>query len=227
MASAGLTTDDLAGLTAALAEGNRPTVYLRDPVPGLGLPAAVSAKVVSVDGATVMVRPRGVNDELPFEADELRMTRKAATPAPNAAPARKPPATPRPTAPAKPVAAEPAAKPAPKPRSAGGRRKGPSTVTVTLHADLDGAWTVAVQQGERVPGKPVSVDADAVERAVGELGEPAAQRAVQAALDSARSAAAARIEELTKQLEQARDTLAALGASRQSRNKGTRPDRTS
>ncbi|MCX5042991.1 DUF6319 family protein [Aldersonia sp. NBC_00410] len=244
---AGLTAEDLAELTDALAQGRRPTVYLRDPVPGLGLPAAVSAKVVSVDGATVLVSPRGVNDELPFEADELRMTRKAVTPArkavtpaPKAAPTPKAPRKTRPATVVQPAerTVEPAptetppAKPAPTPRAGGARRKAPTTVTVTLHADLDGAWTVAVQLGDRAPGKAVTVDADAVEKAIAELGEPGALRAVQAALDTARRAAAARVEELTRQLERARGTLAALGASsegpsRQLRNKGTRRERSS
>ena len=71
----GLDTADLAALVAALEEGKRPTVYLNDPVPGLGLPAGASAKVVAVEGATVRLRPRGVADELPFEAGELRASK--------------------------------------------------------------------------------------------------------------------------------------------------------
>lgn len=42
---------------------------------------SASAKVVSVDGNTVMIRPKGVNDELPFEAEELRINRVSAAPA--------------------------------------------------------------------------------------------------------------------------------------------------
>jgi hypothetical protein len=248
-ARAGLNADDLIALTGALAQGARATVYLRDPVPSLGLTAGTSAKVVSVDGATVLVRPRGVDDELPFEAEELSLTRNAAPkpqpkaqvkppaapPQPNPAPAKPNPAPAKPNpAPAKPNgaqlngAAPPNATPpkAKSPRVAAGRRKTPTTVTVTLHADLDGAWTVAVQQGDRPAGKTVSVNADAVERAVAELGEPGAQRAVQAALDVAREIAAARIEELTRQLEQARGTLAALGET-EPRNRRTRSERSS
>ncbi|MCT7294500.1 translation initiation factor, partial [Rhodococcus sp. PAE-6] len=37
-----------------------------------------SARVVSIRGSTVMVRPKGVDDELPVETDELRATREPA-----------------------------------------------------------------------------------------------------------------------------------------------------
>lgn len=110
-------------------------------------------------------------------------------------------------------------------RPPAGRRKTPTTVTLTLHADLDGAWTVAVQQGDRPVSKPVPVNADAVERAVTELGEPGAERAVQTALEAAREVAAARVAELTRQLAEARDTLAALGAV-EAGDKGGRAGRT-
>ena len=60
-----LTADNLAALATAVAEGKRATVYLREATPSLGIEAGTSAKVVSVDGNTVMIRPKGVNDELP------------------------------------------------------------------------------------------------------------------------------------------------------------------
>ncbi|CCQ13882.1 putative uncharacterized protein (fragment), partial [Rhodococcus sp. AW25M09] len=84
-----LTPENLATLAAALAEGRRATVYLREPNPSLGLPDGTSAKVVSIDGTTVTISPKGVNDELPYEAEELRITRNAAT---SAAPAKRVPA---------------------------------------------------------------------------------------------------------------------------------------
>ncbi len=76
-----LTADNLAALATAVAEGKRATVYLREATPSLGIEAGTSAKVVSVDGNTVMIRPKGVNDELPFEAEELRINRVSAAPA--------------------------------------------------------------------------------------------------------------------------------------------------
>ncbi|WP_305092939.1 DUF6319 family protein [Prescottella sp. R16] len=100
-----LTAENLETLAAALAEGKRATVYLREAMPSLGIDAGCSAKVVAVEGNTVLIRPKGVDDELPFEAEELRMTRKAPEPA---APARKTAA----------AARTPAPKPAPKPAPA-------------------------------------------------------------------------------------------------------------
>ncbi|MBD0322001.1 MAG: hypothetical protein ICV72_01275 [Aldersonia sp.] len=215
----GLDEQDLSALSAAVAAGKRPTVYLRDAVPGLGLPAGASAKVVGVEGSTVTVRPRGVDDELPYEPDELRLTRKAPEPAARARPPRKQP--PRPREQPAPVAAHekaaPAAKePASPPRvGTRGRRRVPTTVTLTLHADVEGSWTVAVQHGERPQTKPASVAADAVERAVAELGDAAATRAVRSALEAARAQAAQRVAELSRELDEARRALAALGAEGQ------------
>ncbi|NLU83761.1 DUF6319 family protein [Rhodococcus sp. HNM0569] len=217
-----LTADDLATLTTALAEGRRATVYLRDGVPSLGVDPGASAKVVSIDGSTVTVSPKGVHDELPFEADELHIKRPPAPKPADAAPAPtvvhqeiEPAPAPR-KAPAKPAAAtpdsapvKPAAKPAP-PRS--GKRKPAAGVAVTIHAGADNEWTVTVAHGAKRPGKAVPVSPDAVERAVRELGEPTAVDAVESILVAARTAAAARVEELARELEEARRALDSLGA---------------
>ncbi|MDH6677035.1 hypothetical protein M2284_001233 [Rhodococcus sp. LBL1] len=119
-----LTAENLETLAEAVAEGKRATVYLREATPSLGIEAGCSAKVVSVEGNTVVIRPKGVNDELPFEAEELRMTRTAPEPAKPARSAASTPAprktAPRtvasPPAPAKTSAPEPSA--APKPPAA-------------------------------------------------------------------------------------------------------------
>lgn len=228
-----LTPENLEALSAAVAAGKRATVYLREAVPGLGLPAGTSAKVVSVQGNTVMISPKGVNDELPYEAEELQMSRpstpKAAAPktaAPkstaSSAPAVHqgiepgPPPTPK-KAPAraeKPadtaVAARPdAPKPAPTRRPTS--KKAPAGVSVTIHAGADNDWSVTVAHGAKRPGKAVPVAPDAVERAVRELGEETAIDAVEAIIVAARDKAAARVDELSKQLEEARKLLEALG----------------
>ncbi|CRK50750.1 conserved hypothetical protein [Rhodococcus sp. RD6.2] len=236
-----LTEQNLTDLAAAIADGKRATVYLNDATPSLGLPAGCSAKVVSVDGTTVLIRPKGVNDELPFEADELRMTRNPSQPAAKPAPAPKPAAPPaRPRSAAaqaaldrsaasapKPVSPQPkplptspkdavttptpdaATAPAPKrPR----RTKEPVGVSVTLHAEAGGEWTVTVTHGAKRPGKAAPVSADSVERAVHELGDPAAEEAVASVLSAAREAAAKRVEELSKQLDEARSALESLGS---------------
>jgi hypothetical protein len=251
----GLTAENLIELTEALAAGKRATVYLIEPTPSLNLAAGCSARVLSVQGSTLILRPKGVNDELPFEADELRLTRnpavqakakgakaapakaapaKAAVPA-KAAPVKAPqptaagPAAPAttPTRPKAPVTAPktPASMTlAPKPESAhtdgpaaapakrARRPKDPTSVSVTLHAEAGNEWTVTVTHGERRPGRAAPVSADAVERAVRELGDPAAEQAVASVLTAARDAAAKRVEELSRQLAEAQSTLAALGA---------------
>ncbi|MCZ4555637.1 translation initiation factor [Rhodococcus maanshanensis] len=266
----GLTAQNLIELTEALAAGKRATVYLIEPTPSLNLAAGCSARVLSVQGTTLMLRPKGVNDELPFEADELRFTRippvQAKAKGAKAVPAKAAPAktAPAKAAPAKaaPAAAAPvkaavpakaaqstAAGPAapattptrpkapvtapktpasmtlvPKPESAptdgpaaaqakrARRPKDPASVSVTLHAEAGNEWTVTVTHGERRPGRAAPVSADAVERAVRELGDPAAEQAVASVLSAARDAAAKRVEELSRQLAEAQSTLAALGA---------------
>ena len=201
-----LTADDLAALDEAVKAGRRATVYLREAMPSLKLPAGASGRVVKVTGSTVLVRPRGVDDELPFEADEIRLTRKhAAEPATSPT---KPPESPEPEAsdwtPAPPPAAP--AKPATVKKLADG-------VTVTIQGTLDNTWTVGVAYGSRPAGKPRSVAADAVERALVALDDNVAREAVGAVLSAARQAVAARISELSKQLDEAKNQLAALGSS--------------
>lgn len=119
-----LTEEQLEELGTALAEGRRATVYLIEGISSLGIEPGASARVISVGGTTVMVRPKGVDDELPFEADELRLTRNsAAAPAKKAAPVKATvakPAAAKPTA-VKPTAVKPTApqpvvpRPVPKP----------------------------------------------------------------------------------------------------------------
>lgn len=228
----GLTAQEVAELAQAVAAGKRVTVYLRDPVAGLGLAAGASARVVSVDGSTVTVRPRGVDDDLPYEAEELRRTkdepaaapvqaaprRRAPAPAPVAKPVPAPAEVAAPTlpeiveqAPLPPVAEVPApvaeaptrARPAARPQ---GQR-----VRVTITGSAEEGWTAAVAQG-RVPlGDGDAVSPGAVLRAVRELGSEAAFLAVQESLAAAREAAARRIAELSKELEEAKAAFDALG----------------
>ncbi|OZC69554.1 translation initiation factor [Rhodococcus sp. 15-725-2-2b] len=223
-----LTSENLTTLAAALAEGRRATVYLREPNPSLGLPDGTSAKVVSIDGNTVTISPKGVNDELPYEAEELRITRNAATPPAPAkrVPAKKASAAPsvrraEPLQPA-PEAVAPKAEPVqpkaveqPKtasPQSSSPRRvkKPPGGISVTIHAGADNDWSVTVTQGAKRPTKAQPVSPESVSRAVRELGDPTARDAVEAVISHAREEAARRVAELSRQLEEARTTLAAL-----------------
>jgi len=234
-----LTPENLTTLAAALAEGRRATVYLREPNPSLGLPDGTSAKVVSIDGNTVTISPKGVNDELPYEAEELRITRNPATPpapakrvaakrippsapaqpqVPTSAPAPKRPAAavaPKaPTAPVAPTASTPAASTGSAglaPSQASRRpKKAPGGISVTIHAGADNDWSVTVTQGAKRPTKAQPVSPESVSRAVRELGDPTARDAVEAVISHAREEAARRVAELSRQLEEARTTLAAL-----------------
>lgn len=261
-----LTEDQLGELGAALAEGRRATVYLVEGIPSLGIDPGTSARVVSISGSTVMVRPKGVDDELPFEVDELRATREpagskrapaktarasgAAKPAPakpvpakvaavqlaspqSAAPK---PATPKPATPApaaspraqekKPVtqttsassdasASRPPAPAKPKTPARSKAKKAPS-ITITVTIDPENEWTVGVAHGTRKVGKPTPVAPDAVERAVKELGDPTATEAVHSVIDEARRAAEERVAQLSRELEEARQALESLGATRKS-----------
>ncbi|QII08373.1 translation initiation factor [Rhodococcoides fascians A25f] len=234
-----LTPENLTTLAAALAEGRRATVYLREPNPSLGLSDGTSAKVISIDGTTVTISPKGVNDELPYEAEELRITRNAATPPAPAkrVPAKKvaPPVSAAPTrteavaakpttapAPAKAVVEKPKAvveqpkavveQPRAQPQQQAPRRakKAPGGVSVTIHAGADNDWSVTVTQGAKRPTKAQPVSPESVSRAVRELGDPIARDAVEAVISHAREEAARRVAELSRQLEEARTTLAAL-----------------
>ncbi|AMY52886.1 DUF6319 family protein [Rhodococcoides fascians] len=240
-----LTHENLTTLAAALAEGRRATVYLREPNPSLGLPDGTSAKVVSIDGNTVTISPKGVNDELPYEAEELRITRNPATPP---APAKRIPAkktastapVSKPVAASEPVVASktspsstsvtastssaapkavPATDVAAKPAGAGSAstgsaprrpKKAPGGVSVTIHAGADNDWSVTVTQGAKRPTKAQPVSPEAVGRAVRELGDVTARDAVEAVISHAREEAARRVAELSRQLDEARTTLAAL-----------------
>ncbi|GAA3971132.1 DUF6319 family protein [Gordonia caeni] len=228
-----LTPDDLAKLTAAVADGKRATVYLREGTSSLGLAPGSSARVVSVDGTTVVVRPRGVDDELPYEADELRMTKnpqpapapaKAAAPRKTAAktavrtsakaspppaktPVRTPPAAQTPD-PQTPAAKTPAAK-----TPARARRGAATSLTVTLYGSPDNQWSVALTRGARKPQRSRPVTPEAVDAAVRELGDEATVDAVSAVLSAARDAAQRRVEELSRELEEARRALEALKES--------------
>ncbi|MFE0748066.1 DUF6319 family protein [Gordonia sp. NPDC058843] len=229
----GLSPGDLESLSAALASGKRATVYLRDAMPSLNLEAGTSARVLSIDGSTVMVSPKGVDDQLPFEADELRRNRPSApttaagrgrTPKPVAAQADPTPAATR--ADTETVAAPKASKAqagtdaqaraatsAPSSTTSRPSRKtkapnAPTTVTITVAGES--TWTVSVSHGTRKQGKPAEVTADRVARAMRELDDENAIAAVDAVIESARTAAQRRIEELSQELEAARAALAHL-----------------
>lgn len=208
-----LTVDDLARLQSALDAGKRPSVYLRDGVPSLGVDAASSARVVSVDAETVTVRPKGVGDDVPFEAGELYATRAAATAAAaavsTAPPARR--AIPASRTAATPVRRKAVPRPSTAPQASAAPRASddpPPPVTVTLSGSADGGWTVHCVPGTGGPATPVA--AEAVSRAVAALGEDSVSAAVAGVLEHARRSAARRVAELSSELERAQLALDAL-----------------
>ncbi len=216
-----LSPANLEALATSLAAGKRATVYLREAIPSLGLAAGTSAKVVSIDGSTVTIRPTGVDDELPYEAYELRMTKQApSNPAKSPVRTQKPPivakATTRTPAQApvlKPV--EPTKSVGPtKPRTARARLAKPRSVTVTIFGSSDNEWSVAVTAGGRKPNQSRSVKPASVEAALRGLGDEVALGAAESVLAAAREVAARKVAELSRELEAAKETLAALEAPR-------------
>lgn len=204
-----MTPDDLDSLSAGLATAKRVTVYLREPVPSLGLDAGASARVIAVNGSTVTVRPKGIDDELPFEATELRKTRvPASTRA--AAPRRRPPATATATPPAATEPARAAAQQAPAKTAERRKRSSPAAVSVTITSAGAGTWLVSVLHGTKKQGKPTQVAADRVAQAMRDLGDDTAITAVDGVINSARDEAQRRIAELSQELEDARATLESL-----------------
>jgi hypothetical protein len=169
----------------------------------------------------VMVSPKGVDDQLPFEADELQKTRTAMS----MTPARQRPgkATSAPLAVTKsPRSAGTASKPEPEPAKSRPeeqksappktprRTKTSATVSVTVASVGESGWTVSVSHGSKRQAKPTEVTSEQVTRAMQILGDDAAIMAVEAVIESARAAAQKRVDELSHELEAARAVLAHL-----------------
>ncbi|MCW4355888.1 hypothetical protein ONR57_21520 [Hoyosella sp. YIM 151337] len=206
-----LTDEQLRELADTVAAGKRATVYLREPLPGQGLEAGASARVVAVDGRTVIVRPRGVDDEIPFEAEELRRTKAAPAEPKKAPPAksstRKAPSKRAAGAPAEPPRPPEVSVPAPVRRRAASKA-GPCALI--LRSDESGEWTLEVERPGGQQLKPARIQPDVVVRAVRELQNPAAVKTVENALSAAREAAAKRVDELKRKLQEAESALNSL-----------------
>ncbi|MFF0279824.1 DUF6319 family protein [Rhodococcus aetherivorans] len=166
-----LTDEQLAELTTAVADGRRATVYLIEGIPSLGIAPGASARAVSVAGRTVTVRPKGVDDELPFEAEELRLTKEPSKPVRKAADRSTPrPTTPRPTTPrtsaSQPTASGPSRAPAPKSSSSPASTpatKETTTVPPTAPEPQTGATPkpkAASRRPKKQPGVTVTITID-------------------------------------------------------------------
>ena len=190
MAEQTLTAEDLARYSEALAAGKKPLVYLVEAVPSLGLASGASARVVEVDGDTLLVKPTGVDDQLPYEARELRATKqpKPVKRAPKAAPAKSS------GAPAKAAAGAKAAR----------------SVAVTLYVGADNTAALKVTRNAQKPQGAQEIPLTAVHKALAGLGEKEARAAVDEVLSAARDAAADRVAALQAELAAAKKSLATL-----------------
>lgn len=190
MAEQTLTAEDLARYSEALAAGKKPLVYLVEAVPSLGLASGASARVVEVDGDTLLVKPTGVDDQLPYEARELRATKqpKPVKRAPKAAPAKAS------GAPAKAAAGAKAAR----------------SVAVTLYVGADNTAALKVTRNAQKPQGAQEIPLTAVHKALAGLGEKEARAAVDEVLSAARDAAADRVAALQAELAAAKKSLATL-----------------
>lgn len=196
MAEQTLTAADLERFSAALADGKRPTVYLIEAVPGLGLAAGASAKVIEVSGTTVTVKPAGVDDQLPYDARELRATKQARA--------------------VKPVKKAVAAAPAAAVKAAPAR-----SVSITVHVGSDNSAVLKVTRNAQRPTGAREVPLASVQKALVGLGDKEAQAAVDDVLSAAREAAADRVAELQAELAAAKKSLATLDRAK----RGTGPAR--
>ncbi|MGX9296625.1 hypothetical protein [Tsukamurella paurometabola] len=200
MAEQTLTADDLERYAAALAEGRKPLVYLIEGVPSLGLDAGASARVVDVDGAVVTVKPTGVDDQLPYDARELRATKQ---PKPVKRAAKQQAA----------AKASPAKSPAAKaPATTGTKASGRSarSVAITVYVGADNAATLKVTRNAQKPSGAQEIPLPAVHKALAGLGDKEALAAVDDVLSAARDAAADRVAALQAELAAAKKSLATL-----------------
>lgn len=201
MAEQTLTAEDLGRYATALAEGKKPLVYLVEGVPSLGLAAGASARVVAVDGVVVTVKPTGVDDQLPYEARELRATKqpKPVKRAPKAAAAKAAPAKP---APAKPAPAKPTGVAAPA--------RAARSVAITVYVGADNTASLKVTRNAQKPAGAQEISLPALHKALAGLADKEAQATVDEVLSAARDAAADRVAALQAELAAAKKSLATL-----------------
>lgn len=208
MAEQTLTDDDLTRLSAALADGKKPLVYLIEGVPSLGLAAGASARVVEIDGDTVTVKPTGVDDHLPYEARELRATKqpKPIKRAPKAPAAAKASAdTVRPASGGAPSGGSPSGG-----ASAKGAARAARSVAIMVYVGADNTASLKVTRNAQKPQGAQEITLPALHKALTGLGDKAAQAAVDEVLSAARDAAADRVAALQAELAAAKKSLATL-----------------
>lgn len=220
-----LGAEEVARLRAAVAHGERPTVYFT--AAAVGVDATRSGKVVTVgdapEGDFIQVKPAGQSDVLSFSPGELALSKprkdptqavgcgraggKQATKTRAGDPQRKSQAA----AGAGEGSPQQTSSGAP-PRDARGPRTAaaPAKVTITIASDDQGGWRVDVLAGRRKPVRSLQVSAGSVAKAASALA-PAVAEAIDTALAAARERQRARVEQLREELATAQRTLDELG----------------
>ena len=160
--------------------------------------------------ASTAATPPAPATATPATATPAATARAAATP-PAAAPPAAPPAQPAGNAPRRPEEHDPKpTDPAPKaPARKAARTKAPAALAVTI-AYTDGAWTVAVQQGNRVLAKPTQIRASHALKLIAQLALPDVQAAADEIVTADRTAAERDADRLRAELAEIEARLADL-----------------
>ncbi|WP_026425904.1 DUF6319 family protein [Actinokineospora inagensis] len=207
--ASGLATADIDRLRQALTDGKPTPVWFT--AAAVGVTTGQQAKVVAFDdpaeGDFIQVRPHGSRDVLSFSPAELTTVKPPARPKPEPRPEPEPGPPPEPE-PAvvhewEPGFDEPKREPRP-------RKQQPAEITVTLHATVEGEWSVDVLVGKKRTVRWVPVPAGDIAKAARSL--PAeVGAAISTALAASRERQLRRVEQLKAELEAAQRALRELG----------------
>jgi hypothetical protein len=217
-----LSADDVATLRAAVAKGERSTVYFT--TAAVGVHGVRSGKVVALgdaaEGDFIQVKPAGQADVLSFSPGELalfkpresaRRSEGRSTGGSRAGKARPQPEPVKSQGGA--AAAGSGTQRAHRVSSAHAARDNgavPAKVTITVTSDEQGEWRVDALVGRRKPVRGLAVSPGAVAKAAGALASEVAE-AIDDALDAAREQQRAKVERLREELQEAQQTLDELG----------------
>jgi hypothetical protein len=227
----GLSSADLDRVRRSLAAGRKPKVVFTESSGQLAGQLGQVVELTDPAASQEWIVVRFGHDTLSFAPTDLATPPKPAPPKP-ARPARREPAAavavppaappaqppgnpprqreeeePKPTDPAPPAPTPDPAVKAPARKAA--KTKAPAALAVTI-AYTDGAWTVAVQQGNRVLARAAQIRASQALKLIGELALPEAQAAANEIVAAERSAAERDADRLRAELAQIEARLADL-----------------
>jgi len=216
----GLSSADLDRVRKSLAAGRKPKVVFTESSGQLAGQLGQVVELTDPAASEEWVVVRFGHDTLPFAPTDLATPPKPARPArrgpvtavavPTPAPPAQPPGNPPrqreehdPT-PTDPTPTAPTRK-APTPKAA----KAPAALTVTI-AYTDGAWTVAVQHGNRMLAKPTQIRTSDALKLIGQLALPDLQAAANEVVAADRATAERDADRLRAQLAEIEARLADL-----------------